>query len=229
MKNEFDQPIGQTLETWKSAKTPSKVKIVGSYSILEPLDPFTHAKNLFELLHTNNSSWTYLPYGPFDTYEDFYFWLMGMANSDDTFLYTILDTESERPLGIAGYSKITPKHGVIEVGHLHFSSLLKKTPAATEAMYLMMHNAFENLGYRRYEWKCDSLNQPSRNAALRLGFKFEGLFRQHIIYKNRNRDTAWYSIIECEWADLKSKFQKWLNPNNFDIHGNQILSLREIE
>jgi RimJ/RimL family protein N-acetyltransferase len=132
------------------------------------------------------------------------------------------------PIGISGYLRINPEDGSIEVGHLHFSKLLQKTPAATEAMYLMMQYAFDNLKYRRYEWKCDSLNQPSRDAALRLGFKFEGIFRQHMVRKDRNRDTAWFSIIDSEWPSLKEKFQKWLQPNNFDDHGYQRISLRDI-
>ncbi len=132
MKNEFDQPVGQAQKNWKSAKKLSKVKIVGVYSILEPLVPSAHARKLFELLHNASGGWTYLPYGPFDTYDDFYFWLTTIASSDDPFLYAILDSKNNQPLGIAGYLRVTPEHGVIEIGHLHFSTNLKKTPNASD-------------------------------------------------------------------------------------------------
>lgn len=227
-ENEFNQSISFTLPQWQTAKKPQKTRIVGGYSILEPLNPFEHAATLFELFCLDNSGWTYLPYGPFYAYQEFYNWLSEKADSDDPLFYTILDAKTNLPIGISSYLRITPEHGVVEVGHLHFSTRLKRTPAATEAMYLMMNYAFEELGYRRYEWKCDSLNQPSRNAAERLGFKFEGIFRQNFIYKNRNRDTAWFSIIDSEWFVLKGRFQKWLHGDNFDAQGKQILSLKKI-
>lgn len=227
-KNEYDQPIGQTLESWQAAKFPPKTQIIGSYAILEPLNPAKHARKLFDLFNTDRSGWTYLPYGSFDTYEEFHTWLITMVSGEDPLLYTILD-KNMNPIGMAGYLHIVPNNGSIEIGHLHFSHHLKKTPIATEAMYLMMKRAFDELGYRRYEWKCDALNQPSRNAAERLGFKFEGIFRQHMVYKNRSRDTAWFSIIDNEWPALKSRFQKWLSADNVDDNGNQILSLRDIK
>lgn len=226
--NEFGQPIGQPLDKWTAAQIPPNSKMSGSYSSLEPLNPTIHAPKLFELFNMDNSGWTYLPYGPFYTYNEFYTWLDTLANKNDALFYTILDSKNNVPIGVASYVRIVPENGVIEVGHIHFSNNLKKTPAATEAMYLMMYRVFEELGYRRYEWKCDSLNQPSRNAAERLGFKFEGIFRQDRIYKNRNRNTAWFSIIDNEWPVLKPRFQKWLHPNNFDANGNQKWSLREI-
>ena len=228
IKNEFGQPISQILDQWQSSKIPPKTRMNGVYSILDPLNPDTHASQLFDLFNTDNSGWTYLPYGPFNTYNDFYTWLVTMTTTNDPLFYAILNKKDGVPIGIASYLRVAPENGNIEVGHLHFSNTLKKTPVATEAMYLMMYRAFEELGYRRYEWKCDSLNQPSRSAAERLGFKFEGIFRQDRIYKNRNRDTAWFSIIDSEWPELKSRFQEWLNPANFDVNGKQILSLREI-
>ncbi|MBV8803091.1 MAG: GNAT family N-acetyltransferase, partial [Gammaproteobacteria bacterium] len=132
------------------------------------------------------------------------------------------------PLGIAGYLRITPNHGVIEIGHLHFSKLLKQTPLATEAIYLMLKQVFDEYKYRRCEWKCNNLNEPSHKAAKRFGFTFEGIFRQHYVFKNQNRDTAWYSIIDSEWPILKEKFEKWLHSNNFTPSGKQILKLAEI-
>ncbi|MGB6976792.1 MAG: GNAT family protein [Gammaproteobacteria bacterium] len=202
----------------------------GRYCLLEPLDIDKHAAQLFDSLAIDNKgeSWTYLPYGPFSTCDEFRNWLKATTAEIDTVLYAIVDAKTQLPIGICGYLRINPEHGVIEVGDLHYSKLLKKTPTATEAMYLMMYHAFEELKYRRYEWKCNSLNQASRDAAERLGFKFEGIFRQNNIFKGRNRDTAWFSIIDSEWPGIKERLQKWLSPSNFDKNGNQIVTLREI-
>jgi RimJ/RimL family protein N-acetyltransferase len=202
----------------------------GKYCVLEPLNIETHSELLFQSIGMDNegASWTYLPYGPCHTLEAFQNWLKIATSDKDTLLYAIINADTQVPIGVSGYLRINPEDGVIEVGHLHFSKLLQKTPAATEAMYLMMQYALDDLKYRRYEWKCDSLNQPSRDAALRLGFTFEGIFRQHMVRKERNRDTAWFSIMDSEWATIKEKFQKWLQPNNFDAHGCQLISLRDI-
>ncbi len=206
-RNEFNQILDEKIEDWKSAKWPAYKILQGKYCQLEPMMIDKHAVQLFHSLSLDNKgeSWTYLPYGPFDSYDEFRVWLERNMAYPDTFLYVILDINRKLPIGISGYLRITPEHGSIEVGHLHFSKLLKRTRAATEAMYLMMHFAFDELGYRRYEWKCNALNQPSRDAAERFGFKFEGIFRQHNIFKERNRDTAWFSIIDKEWPTLKRK------------------------
>jgi len=164
--------------------------------------------------------WTYLPYGPFDTLESYRAWMEGMCRRSDPLFYAIVDRETGRAVGLAAYLRIDPASGSIEVGHLNFSPLLQRTPASTESMYLMMERAF-NLGYRRYEWKCDALNGPSRSAAQRLGFSFEGIFRQATVVKGRNRDTAWFSVIDQEWPTLKEAFQRWLHPTNFDEMGKQ--------
>lgn len=229
-KNEFNQDVGFTVQNWLPVQRPNKITLQGQYCILEPLNIQKHSVPLFNSLSLDNQgeSWTYLPYGPFDTCQNFQHWLKETIDDRDTLLYAILDPKTQTPTGICGYLRINPEHGAIEVGHLHYSKLLSRTPAATEAMYLMMVYVFDKLKYRRYEWKCNSLNHPSRNAALRLGFKFEGIFRQHNVFKNRNRDTAWFSIIDSEWPEIKSKFIKWLNQTNFDSNGNQILSLRQI-
>jgi RimJ/RimL family protein N-acetyltransferase len=230
IKNKFSQTIGYPIKNWQHRTVPSKSKMTGTYCQLELLDIAKHAKKLFSSLSIENdgSSWTYLPYGPFSTYEDFFLWLQKTSDLSDTVLYTILD-KHDLPIGIAGYLRINAEHGVIEIGHLHFSKLLQRTPAATEAMYLMMSYVFDELKYRRYEWKCDSLNQPSRNAAERFGFKFEGIFRQCNVFKDRNRDTAWFSLLDSEWPTIKNKFINWLDPNNFDETGNQKTRLNEIE
>jgi RimJ/RimL family protein N-acetyltransferase len=170
--------------------------------------------------------WTYLFDGPFATEAGFRDWLEARAGSEDPLFFAIVDAATGRPAGLASYLRIDPNHGVVEVGHLAFSPLLQRTAAATEAMYLMMRNAFE-LGYRRYEWKCDALNGPSRQAAARLGFRFEGIFRQAIVYKGRSRDTAWYSILDKEWPALARAFEQWLAPENFAADGIQRKRLEE--
>jgi RimJ/RimL family protein N-acetyltransferase len=227
-KNEFNQEVGTLIPLWRSAKQPGSVVLKGRYCSVEPFDAHQHAEPLFKNLAIDNKgeSWTYLRAEPCANANELATYFDTITRKEDTLFYSILNLEQE-PIGIASYLRITPIHGVIEVGHLHFSKLLKKTPAATEAMYLMMQYAFENLGYRRYEWKCHSLNQASRNAALRLGFTFEGIFRQSNIFKSRNRDTAWFSILDSEWPALKAKFNRWLSPDNFDKEGAQIKSLRE--
>ena len=203
--------------------------MTGRYCRLERLDADQHGPSLFDAhaLDADGHNWTYLPYGPFDVYDDYYEWLSGMAKQNDPLFFTIMDTTSQRATGIASYLRITPTAGTIEVGHIHYSPLLQKTPAASEAMFLMMKRAFE-LGYRRYEWKCDALNAPSRRAALRLGFSYEGVFRQATVYKERNRDTAWYATIDQEWPELKKAFEAWLDPANFDEAGTQKTSLSSL-
>lgn len=230
MLNEFNQIVGQEIINWTPKEKPANSIINGSYCVLEPLDINKHATQLFDsfLIDNQGESWTYLPYGPFNSCDEFKSWLKSTLADKDTQLYSILDIKNHCPVGIAGYLRINPEHGVIEIGHLHFSKLLQKTPAATEAMYLMMSYVFDTLKYRRYEWKCNSLNIASREAAVRLGFTFEGIFRQSNVFKHRNRDTAWFSILDCEWPALKTKFKSWLNPENFDAKGTQKISLSVI-
>jgi RimJ/RimL family protein N-acetyltransferase len=172
--------------------------------------------------------WTYLPYGPFPTETEYTDWLQARATESDPLFFTVIDLQRDTgpagAVGLVAYLRITPLQGCIEVGHLAYSPLLQRSPAATEAMYLMMRQAFD-LGYRRYEWKCDSLNAPSRAAALRLGFTFEGLFRQATVVRGRNRDTTWFSVIDSEWPTLRTAFERWLDPTNFDATGRQRASL----
>ena len=200
----------------------------GAYCQLTLLDPQTHAADLFDAFaeDTDNTDWVYLPYGPFDSPSALKAWLEEIANKSDPLFYTVMDRQG-KAVGVASYLRITPASGSIEVGHIHFSPQLQTTPAATEAMYLMMRHAFA-LGYRRYEWKCDALNQRSRRAALRLGLSFEGVFRQATLYKGRNRDTAWYATIDLEWPQLKAAFEAWLDPANFDDSGQQKQSLSDL-
>src|SRR5690606_13208426 len=176
----------------------------------------------------DNRNWTYLTTGPFARESEYRAWLERVAKSDDPLFHAILDRKSGKAVGVASYLRIDPPNGVIEVGHINFSPLLQRSPAATDAMYLMMRRVFDELGYRRYEWKCDSLNAPSRAAAERYGFRYEGLFRQAVVYKGRNRDTAWFSILDAEWPAIKIAFETWLDPANFDADGRQRRSLREL-
>ena len=216
------QPIGFSISDWIPPVRPPAEPMIGRYCRLERLDADRDGQSLFDAyaLDSEDRNWTYLPQGPFENYAEFHIWLSGMAKLDDPYFFTIIDAESQTSVGIASYLRITPPAGSIEVGHIHYSPRLQRKPAATEAMYLMMKQAFA-LGYRRYEWKCDALNAPSRTAAQRLGLSYEGIFRQATVYKQRNRDTAWYATIDREWPDLKQAFEQWLDPNNFDNDRNQ--------
>lgn len=201
----------------------------GSYCRLEPLSPDLHAKDLFEAnaLDKEGRNFTYLLHGPFETLGAYQTWMNDFCLRDDPLFFAVIDSLFTKAVGIASYLRITPSAGSIEVGNINFSPLLQRTPAASEAMYLMMKRAFE-LGYRRYEWKCDALNAPSRSAAQRLGFSYEGIFRQALVYKGRNRDTAWYAVIDQEWPRLEAAFQQWLDPSNFDANGRQRLRLSDL-
>jgi len=198
----------------------------GRYCRVEPLDPARHAAELHEanLLDRDGRMWTYLFSGPFATLDEYRAWLEAKQPSEDPLFFAFVDAARGRAVGLGSYLRIDPAHGTVEVGHLQFSPLMQRTAVATEAMYLMMKIAFD-LGYRRYEWKCDSLNAGSRRAAERLGFRFEGTFRQAIVYKGRSRDTAWYSVIDKEWPALDAAFRAWLDPANFDPAGRQRRSL----
>jgi RimJ/RimL family protein N-acetyltransferase len=195
----------------------------GRYCRVEPVDPARHAADLHAayLLDEEQRNWTYLPYGPFARFEEYRDWLYRVSGSDDPLIHAIVDYKSGRAVGVASYMRIDPAAGVIEVGGINYAPPLQRTRAATEAMYLMMRRVFDELGYRRYEWKCDALNAPSRAAAQRLGFRYEGMFRQATVYKGRNRDTCWFSILDGEWPALKMNFERWLNPYNFDAIGRQ--------
>ena len=208
--------LGFTVK-FKKTKLPSKKKLIGKYCFLEPINIRKHSKDLYKnfSLDKKNIIWTYLPYGPFKSYESFKKWLKYFCLNKDPFFYAIYSKKHKQYCGMASYLRITPEHGSIEVGHINYSPILQNTTEGTETMYLMMKNAFEVLGNRRYEWKCNNLNSASKYAAERLGFKFEGIFRQMFIFKGRNRDTAWYSIIDKEWPNYKKKYLSYLKQSNF--------------
>jgi RimJ/RimL family protein N-acetyltransferase len=201
----------------------------GRFCRIEPLDPERHAASLFDAYREDREGrmWTYLSAGPFDSLDAFKASLASGFMGDDPLCHAILDLRTARAVGTASYLRIDPRAGSIEVGSLTYSPRLQRSPVATEAMYLMMRRVFEELGYRRYEWKCNALNAASRRAAERLGFTYEGTFRQATVIKRRNRDTAWFSILDGEWPALKQGFEAWLDPENFDADGRQRRPLRE--
>ncbi len=222
-QNEYGQPIGFPTANWTPCQHPPKVTLEGQYCTVEPVDVAKHARDLFEanLEAENGRFWTYLPYGPFSEFAEYEKWMEETCLGDDPQFYAVVESKNGRAIGLASYLRINPPLGVIEVGHINFAPPLQQTVASTEAMYLMMKNAFDTLGYRRYEWKCDALNEPSKQAAQRLGLKPEGLFRQAVMYKGRNRDTAWFSILDHEWPQQKAAFEAWLAKSNFDDAGKQ--------
>ena len=220
--NELDQPIGLPVTGDFPRPTPPYTPMQGRFCSVVPLDVNSHAPGLFRAFanDTDGHNWTYLPYGPFEAEADFVDWAQANCMDADPMFHTVLDTD-ETPVGMASYLRTKPAAGVIEVGHIHFSPLLQRKRQSTEVMFLMMQRVFDELGYRRYEWKCDTLNAPSRQEAKRLGFNFEGIFRQATHYKGRNRDTAWYSIIDSEWPRIRDAFQVWLSSENFNDAGHQ--------
>ena len=224
--NSLGQEIGCMLPTWNTCQEPAKKIMVGAYCRLEPLDATCHGEDLWQAYSadTQDRIWTYLPYGPFTTQAELKQWLTGHSKTQDPLFYAIVSTSNGKAVGIATYLRIQPAAGVIEVGHINYSPALQATTAATEAMYLMMKNAF-NLGYRRYEWKCDNLNSGSKKAAQRLGFSFDGLFKQAAVYKGRNRDTAWFSVLDTHWPAIQAEYERWLATENFSADGMQLSKL----
>ncbi len=205
-------------------KRAERVVLEGRHVRIVPLDAAAHAAALYAG-SKEPSLWTYLFNGPYTDEAEFRAWLEGREKSEDPLFFTIVEITGGTPAGYCSLMRMEPAHRVIEVGNILYLPGLQRTAAATEAMYLLARYVFDELGYRRYEWKCDSKNAPSRRAALRLGFTFEGIFRQHMIVKGKNRDTAWYSMLDTEWEDRKRAFEAWLDPANFDAAGRQRTAL----
>ena len=229
--NHLGQPIGFAVPDWVPAKLPPQTPMEGRWCRVEPLDVARHGAELFAAYAEDREGrvWTYMGYGPFETRAEFRDWMTASCLGDDPLFHAIVERASGRALGMASYLRAVPETGVIEVGHINYAPALQRTVAATEAMYLMMDRVFEELGYRRYEWKCDALNEGSRRAAMRLGFVFEGVFRQATLYKGRNRDTAWFAITDRDWPALKRAYEAWLDPANFDDSGAQKARLSEFK
>eukprot|EP00040_Diaphanoeca_grandis_P029153 m.169971 g.169971 ORF g.169971 m.169971 type:complete len:243 (-) comp31598_c0_seq7:533-1261(-) len=223
--NEFGQPVGFPMDFTGPWPTPKGKTLTGRTCTLRRAS-LAHVEGLFASfrLDTSGKNWTYMPTSPNQDVVTFKAWFTKTCLGEDPLFYTVFDRE-EKAVGIASFLRINPSTGSIEVGWISMSPLMQRTVVSTETMYLMMAHVFDDLGYRRYEWKCDSLNAPSRAAATRLGFELEGIFRQCTHYKNRNRDTAWFSIIDPDWPALKSRFTSYLDPSNFDASGKQIKNL----
>ena len=220
-------PIGPVVEA-KGAIYPTRNTLEGRHVRLELLDPARHGKALYEISHARlaDELWLYMPTGPFESLDTHLAHMEQFAKQPGYLTYVICDAVTGAIQGQASYMRIDVENRSIEVGYILFSPDLQRTPAATESMYLMARHAFEDLNFRRYEWKCNDLNQPSKRAALRLGFSYEGLFRQAAIVKGRNRDTAWYSMLDGEWSHRKAGFERWLSPKNFS-DGVQKLTLEQ--
>ena len=219
--------VGVAVPDWTPPPRPSGAVLDGRYARLEPLHAEKHAALLFRAYQADDWVWDYMPYGPFHSAAQYHRWVRETVANADHFFYAIFCKKAGAYLGVASYLRIQPQAGSIEVGNINFSAALQGTPAATDAMFLMMQWAFE-AGYRRYEWKCDALNRPSRRAAQRLGLSYEGVFRQALVYKGRNRDTAWFAAIDKEWPALKAAFDVWLSPGNFDDAGRQVERLSDL-
>jgi RimJ/RimL family protein N-acetyltransferase len=224
-ENEFAQPIGEPVEVHRPDAPPRTV-MTGTFCELHPLDASAHGAQLFDSFCDvdDDGDWTYLPYGPFLSLDHFMPWLETVQDQPDPIFFTVIDRASGGCTGLASYLRIDAYAASVEVGHIHFSRRIQGTPTTTETMYLMMRTAFD-AGYRRYEWKCDDLNAPSWSAALRLGFSYEGTFKQATHYKGRNRDTAWFGIVDRDWPPLRTEFERWLETTNFDASGAQLTRL----
>lgn len=226
--NSLGQPIGTALPGWQPSALPPREAMRGRFCTVEPLHVERHAGALYAAvsLDREGRNWTYVPAGPFDDFAAYLAWLEKRSAGTDPMFHAIVDATG-RAVGTAAYQRMDPANGVVEIGNINYSPLLQRTAAATEAMYLMMRRVFE-LGYRRYEWKCDTLNAPSRTAAQRYGFSFEGVFRQSNVVKGRTRDSAWFSILDAEWPALRVAYERWLAPENFATDGRQYVSLSSL-
>lgn len=227
--NELGQPVGEVVESWKIPPAPDRVVIPGVYCSLVPLEPDAHSAQLYVAFCQDRAGvdWTYLPYGPFSEATEFHAWVSEQSEKSDPLFFAVIDALSGHAVGVVSFMRIAQSMGSIEIGHIHFSPQLQGTVTSTEALYLMLEWIF-SAGYRRCEWKCNALNNASRSAALRLGFTFEGIFRQAAIVKGRNRDTAWFSVLDKEWGKLAEAFEAWLAPQNFSPGGRQQLRLSEL-
>ena len=228
-----DRPLsGEPLMPLPTGMLPARQALDGQSVRLEPIDPARHAAELYAASHGvagGEELWRFLSYGPWAEIGPFQSWLRDCAATHDPLFYAVREAGSGKARGMASYLNIVPKNGSIEIGHIWRAPALQRTRAATEALFLLMRYAMDDLRYRRLEWKCDALNEPSRRAARRLGFRFEGIFHQHMVIKGRNRDTAWYSILDREWPARRATIETWLKPENFDADGRQRRALSDLQ
>ena len=228
--NHLGQPIGFPVSGWTPRERPPLTPMTGRYCRVEPLNPERHAVELYDAYTADREGrlWTYLPWGPYASFETYLAGVHTGLRRENFITFTVIDAATDKAVGVASYLNINLAAGSIEVGGIAYSPALQRTPAGTEAMFLMMRRAFDELGYRRYEWKCNSLNAASRAAAQRYGFRFEGIFRQADVVKGHNRDTAWLSITDAEWPAIRAAFERWLDPGNFTADGRQKIRLSEL-
>lgn len=224
--NQFGQPVGTALPGWQPRPYPQRITFEGRFCRLEPLR-VEHADALFNAYQQESDArgWTWLPFEPQTDIASYKAWVASVVTLQDPIHFAVIDKRTQQPVGTLSLMRIDSQNGVMEVGYVHFSPLMSRTPISTEAHWLLMHYTFDTLGYRRYEWKCDSMNEPSRRAALRLGFQYEGRFRQALVIKGRNRDTDWFSIIDSEWPQVDKAMQSWLAIDNFAPDGKQLKTL----
>jgi len=225
--NPFGQPVGFPVDGWTPRRHPPLTPMTGRYCRVEPLDAERHAAELYAAYSADREGrmWTYLPWGPYAGFAEYRDAVVTGLGREHFITYAVIDVASGKAAGVASYLNINLAAGSIEVGGIAYSPALQRSQAGSEAMFLMMRRAFAELGYRRYEWKCNALNAASRAAAQRYGFRFEGIFRQVDVVKGRNRDTAWFSITDGEWPAIETAFEHWLDPANFDTTGRQRVSL----
>lgn len=226
----IDDALGPALG-WTPVRAPERAVLAGRTVRLEPLDPQRHGAQLHAASHApaiDPALWLYLSVGPFASEAAFMAWLEKCAASKDPLFLAVVDLQRGRAVGMVSYMRMEPAHGVIEIGNIWFGPAIQRTRQASEAIFLLARHVFDDLGYRRLEWKCNALNQPSRRAALRFGFSYEGLFRQHMVIKDRSRDTTWFAMVRDEWPAIRAAFEAWLDPANFDSAGKQKRGLAEI-
>lgn len=228
--NEYGQPVGSPVPSWEAAKLPDGSSLVGRFCKLVPMDIDVHGEQLYDAFCNpiEEKDWTYLPPQPFTCKEEFISYYEKMSSTSDPYQFVIVDLNTGLAVGSIALMRIDSANGVIEIGHVTFSKKLKKTAMATETIYLLMKYVFEDLGYRRLEWKCHTLNAPSWKSATRFGFTFEGIFRQAAVVKGRNRDTAWFSLLDYEFEKIRNGFVQWLDDSNFDSCGQQLHKLSEL-
>lgn len=224
-----ERPVGPAVDPLPPGSKPDMRPLHGQWMMLEPVSAARHAKDLYASFADSDPHgdvWTYMPYGPWASFEQFEAWLKEREAARDPWFYAFIRRDTGKPVGMGSFMRCDAPNGAIEIGHIWMSPGLQQTREATEAIFLMIRHCFDDLGVRRLEWKCDALNAPSRKAALRFGFSFEGIFRQHLIVKGRNRDTAWFAIIDKDWPRVRAGFERWLRPENFDEKGRQKAKLQ---
>jgi RimJ/RimL family protein N-acetyltransferase len=230
MTGDRNTPLGRAVD-WSPVPRPGREPLQGRFVLVRPVDAAADAQALYEVSHPpagDPGIWTYLPSGPYPSPEALREALTTVQEMDDPLFFTLVRLPDQRPQGAASYLRIMPEHGAIEIGHIWFGTPLQRTAAATEAIYLLIRHAFDDLGYRRLEWKCNALNHGSRRAAERFGLRFEGVFHQHQVIKGHNRDTAWYALTDQEWPAVRAGFEAWLAEENFDEAGSQRRSLGQL-